>query len=69
MSLMSVLLIQGGVLTVMSPHHQHTILNGKVTHTSLGLSVLGLLCILRVQILYPIVHKVCFASFSYVTNF
>lgn len=31
MSLMSMLLIQGGVHMVTRPHHQHTILNGNVT--------------------------------------
>lgn len=63
------LLIQGGVLMVVSPHHQHTISNGKVTLNSLGFSILRLVYILRVQILSPIIHKMCFASFNYVTNF
>ena len=63
MSLMSMLLIQDGVHMVMKLHHQHIILNGNVMLNSLGFSIL------RVQILLPVIHELCFASFSYITNF
>ena len=48
---------------VMKLHHQHIILNGNVMLNSLGFSIL------RVQILLPVIHELCFASFSYITNF
>ena len=69
MSLMSMLLIQGGVHMATRPHHQHTTLKGNVFLNSIWFSILRLVCILRVHILPP-VHEMCFACcLSYVTNF
>lgn len=68
MSLMSMLLIQGGVHMVTKPHHQHIMLKGNITLNSLGFSILRLACALRVHILPSVIYKMCFASFSYITN-
>lgn len=68
MSLMSMLLIQGGVHMVTKPHPQHIMLKGNITLNSLGFSILRLAYTLRAQILPSVIHKMFFASFNYITN-